>query len=523
MDSKNNIDSVASKPCCHNCQAPLPTNELTSNTQSDDIPPPNDVNTQSPPPYSTLDTESYVNDWVLHHSRFFWTRTVKIRGKTSYQYSIQGDDTIAWTGDGRAFFTCGMMPHDSCSEDNVTTNCENVILALKTHRSQCLDCDIRYIPTNRRTCVLGSPGLLLKHYMEQHDVVCSCKCFDIHAPPRQATHMPAASGSTSQGSGTAQPRSLDPAWESEAQQGQFYCFRTIQQRDQLRFQCGINTNQEGRSYGEGPDLIFTCKMMPRAGYDKWKVIEACKNVAVALKSHRTAKGQEYSVCDFRHVQGKRIGCPATILSTSRARLLQKMRSHDAACSCRCFHVDVHGTPTIDDALGTSQLHKWTERQVLNSELEIQSNTLDQTWELKPRGRSSYNDYWTRAVKNRDDIWYQYGISERPTDNGPDIFFTCKMKPRDERNSAEIRLACKFIASAMRSHRSSEQGDYHRCACDFKTWWKRGGSGGCDMKWYDLGAKMTRSAISYTMRQHDELCSCGCFEFWTGEEPVVSGQ
>jgi hypothetical protein len=174
----------------------------------------------------------------LHYSRLFWTRTVERRGKIWYQYSIEGNDAFPCAGDGNAFFTCGMMLRNGYSEDNVTTNCEDVILALKIHRSQCLDCDIRYIPTNTRTCVLGSPGLLLKRCIEQHDVVCSCRCFDIHAPPRRASHIPVASGSTSQGTELAQRHSLDPAWASEAQKGQFYWFRTIRQRGLSRFQCG---------------------------------------------------------------------------------------------------------------------------------------------------------------------------------------------------------------------------------------------------------------------------------------------
>jgi hypothetical protein len=511
--NRNNIDSAASQSLGHTDQEAPPTYASASMSRSGGIV----SNTMLRPLYPTLNTEPYVGDWVLHYSRFFWTRTVERRGKIWYQYSIERDDTIPWAGNGNVFFTCGMMPCDGYSEDNVTIACEDVILALKTHRSQCLDCDIRYIPTNGQTCVQGSPGLQLKHHMVQHDVVCSCRCFDIHAPPRQTFHRSAVSGSTPRGTEIAQRRSLDPVWESEAQKGQFYWFRTIAQCDRPRFQCGINTNQEGRRYGEGPDLIFTCKMTPRAGYSKHGVTESCKEVASALRLHRTVKSQECSVCDFRHVQGKRIGCPADIFSKSRARLLYRMSSHDEACSCRCFHVDMYGTPTIDGSIENPQLHTRAERKALNRELEIQENTLDQKWELVSR---AYDKYWTRAVKNGDDIWHQYGISERPTDNGPEFFFTCKMKPRTTGKEQNIREICKLIASGMRMHRSR---DYNRCTCTFKTWRNRGGSGGCHVSWYNLGARMSRCGMGFSMEQHDKLCSCGCFDTQTGEDSNTSGQ
>jgi hypothetical protein len=519
--NRNNIDSAASQPLGHTDQEAPPTYASASMSRSGGIPSQNYANTMLPPRYPTLNTESYVGDWVLHYSRFFWTRTVERRGKTWYQYSIERDDTIPWAGNGSAFFTCGMMPCDGYSEENVTTACEDIILALKTHRSQCLDCDIRYIPMNGQTCVQGSPGLQLKHHMVQHDVVCSCRCFDIHAPPRQTFHRPAASGSTPQGTEIAQRRSSGPAWESEAQKGQFYWFRTIAQCDRPRFQCGINTNQEGRRYGEVPDLVFTCKMTPRAGYTQNWVKESCKEVALALRLHRTVMRPECSVCDFRHVQGKRIGCPASILSQSRARLLQKMRSHDEACSCRCFHVDMYGTPTIDESLETPQLHTRAERQALNRELEIHENTLDQKWEF---ASAIFGEefYWMRTVMNDGDIWHQYGVSERPNDNGPEFFFTCKMEPRTKGFEKDIREVCKNVAAAMRAHRSYRSADYHRCACNFEVWRNRGGSGGCDVNWYHLIPRMIRNYVGFSMKHHDDLCSCGCFDTKTRDESVVSG-
>jgi hypothetical protein len=116
-------------------------------------------------------------------------------------------------------------------------------------------------------------------------------------------------------------------------------------------------------------------------------------------------------------------------------------------------------------------------------------------------------YWTRAVKSGDGIWHQYGVSERPTDSGPESFFTCRMKARTKRSEQTIRELCRLIASGMRARRSA---DYSRCTCNLKTWQNRRGPGGCHVSWYNLGARMTRSAIDYSMRHHDRLCSCGCF-------------
>jgi hypothetical protein len=285
----------------------------------------------------------------------------------------------------------------------------------------------------------------------------------------------------------------------------------------------INTIQESRHYGEEPDLISTCKTMPRAGYTPSLVTESCREVALSLKSHRTADGQECSVCDFRHVEGKRIGCPATLLSTSRARLSQKMRSHDEACSCRCFHVDSYGAPTIDDSLGDPQLHARTEKHILNKELEIQSNTPDQKWELASR-RFTNDIYWMRAVKHDNDIWHQYGISERPNDDGPEFFFTCKMKSYRKGDEQKIRQVCKDVAANMRAHRSrGSADDYHRCACNFKTWRKGKELSGCHVSWYHLTDKMIKDCVGFDMAYHDRLCSCGCFDVQTGGDSNVSGQ
>lgn len=524
MELNNNTGFSAPQPCYCNHPGDPPTYELTSSPHSRGIPSQDNANTQLPPPYSTLDTESYVGEWISNHSQGSWSRIVKRRGQIGYQYSFERNDAIPWAGNGRAFFTCGMKPRENHNEEAIRRVCEGAVIDLKVHRCECPECAVQHLQPVGRSCVPSISGHQLRYSMARHDLACSCQCFGVHSLPHPALSTPTTFGGTPQGTEVSERRSFEPAWKSEAQQGQFYWFRTIEKRGGFQLQCGINMNPGSRRSGEVPDLFFTCKMMPRAGYAQYDVTEICKNVALALKMHRTAKDEDCSVCDFRHVQGKRIGCPASIFSASRARFLHKMRRHDDVCSCRCFHVDAFGTPTVDDTSETQQLQTRTERQAVHRELAIQSNTLDQPWESTPdrRGERQEYWYWTRVVKNGDDIWHQYGVSERPTDDGPEFFFTCKMKSRRKGNERAILGACKAVAFSMSAHRSHGSCGYHRCACDFKSWRKRGGSGGCRVSWYHLTSKLIRRSVGYSMRRHDVLCSCACFEIETGEDPATSG-
>ena len=341
----NNTGLAASQSYCCTCQGGPPTYESTITSPSGGTLSENYVSTVLPPPYSTLDTESYVGDWGTHHGQAFWSRIIKRRGKVWFQYSIEKNNAIPWAGNGRPFFTCGMMPRVGHDEGSVRKTCEAVIVLLKAHRGDCPTCEIQHEQTGGRVCVPSISGRQFRYSMARHDVFCSCRCFDIHYPPQQTLSAPEASGSTLQGTGEYQHSSLDPAWESEAREGQFYWFRTIQRGGKARFQCGINTKEGIRRYNEEPDLMFTCKMEPRATYSQGTVRETCKKVALALKQHRRADSTHCSVCDFRHVQGKRTGCPAGIFSMPRAQYLGTMRSHDEACSCRCFHIDRYGRPT----------------------------------------------------------------------------------------------------------------------------------------------------------------------------------
>lgn len=520
MELNNNASFAASQPYRCTCQRAPPTYESTSNSQSRSILPEHHANTQLPPPYSALDTESYVSDWVEHDSRIFWVRSIKRRGKTWYQYSIERNETFPWAGNGTAFFTCGRMAREGHSEESIREICESTAMLLEAHRHDCSTCTVHHIQTGGRTCAQGMSGHHLRYSMTRHNVACSCKCFDVQVPPRQVLSTPVASGCTLQGIGEYHHRSLDPLWESEVQQGQFYWFRTIQRGGKPRFQCGINRRRGLRRYDEEPDLLFTCKMMPRAGYSKGRVMEDCKSVALALKTHRVAGSENCSVCEFRHVQGKRIGCPASIFSQSRAQLLHNMRRHDEACSCRCFHIDMHGRPTIENTTRPSRPHNQTGSPVARQVPKAIEDRPDREWESAPGMFFPKHFYWTRTLKNGDDIWHQHGISKRPSDDGPEFFFTCKLKPRRKGNEPAILKLCKELASHMRAHRSA---NYNRCTCNFQTWRIRGGSGGCRVSWYHLNTRVNRYLIGALMQRHDVLCSCGCFDVEINKDAARSDQ
>ena len=513
MELDNNTGLAASQTYCCTCQGSPPTYESTIASQSGGRISENNVNTVLPPEYSALDTESYVGDWGFHRSQAFWIRIIKRRGKVWFQYSIEKNNAIPWAGNGRRFFTCGMMPRERHDEASVRKTCEAVIVLLKAHRGDCQACEVQHVQTGRSVCVPSISGQQFGDSMARHDMACSCRCFDVHYPPQQAPPAPAASGSTLQETEEYQHYSLDPSWESEVRNGQTYWFRTIQRGGNPRFQCGISTNQGPRRHEAELDLFFTCRMMPRVGHTQGTIGATCKAVALALKTHRTTRGDQCGVCDFRHVEGKRMGCPANVFSTSRAQLLHKMKCHDEACSCRCFHVDMNGRPTIENTTGPSQPHRQTRKQVARQELEVREDRPDQEWESAPGRFNPKHFYWTRTIKNGDDIWHQHGVSRRPSDDGPEFFFTCKMKPRRKGHEPAMLELCKELASHMRAHRSA---NYDRCTCNFQTWRNRGGSGGCRVSWYHLDTRVTRYLIGVLMQRHDVLCSCGCFDVETGE-------
>lgn len=156
---------------------------------------------------------------------------------------------------------------------------------------------------------------------------------------------------------------------------------------------------------------------------------------------------------------------------------------------------------------------------LENEAKVSQTTSDQEWEFAPSRSRRCEKYWTRTIQRGDETWTQYGISQHATNGKPEFYFTCKNMLREGKKEKDLRECCILIASAMREHREPS---FHKCACDFRTWRQRGGSGGCHVSWYHLVTRMFRYIVGGFMKRHDWLCSCGCFDV-KSEDSTVSGQ
>jgi hypothetical protein len=95
-----------------------------------------------------------------------------------------------------------------------------------------------------------------------------------------------------------------------------------------------------------------------------------------------------------------------------------------------------------------------------------------------------------------------------------------MMARKKGDERAIRTACKKACAVMRMHRSD---NYYRCHCTFQTLRQPGGFCRCSVGWYHPGARLTKHALMQLMRQHDSVCSCGCFDVSTKEDSITSGQ
>lgn len=221
MELNNNTALTAPQPSFCTFQEGPPTYESTRNSDPEAELSVNSINTILPPPYSSLDTGSYVTDWVEHDSRIFWVRSIKRRGTTWYQYSIDKNDAVPWAGNGKAFLTCGRMPREGHSEERIREICESTAMLLEAHRQECSTCTVHHVQTSGGGCTPSMSGHHLRYSLTRHNVACSCRCFDVHVPPRQTLSTPTTFGSTSQGSEERQHHTPDPAWESEVVSGQF--------------------------------------------------------------------------------------------------------------------------------------------------------------------------------------------------------------------------------------------------------------------------------------------------------------
>lgn len=155
-----------------------------------------DVDTDSPPQYSTLDHGPVIHstrDWKHirgEHGPYdnHWTRVVKDGDQTWNQYGINERES---DGKPDIYFTCKMMPRKKGNERAIQRCCKKATTSLKSHRSdnyhRC-SCTFETLrqPGGPRRCSVRWHHLitrLTKHnvvgYMRAHDMLCSCGCFDV--------------------------------------------------------------------------------------------------------------------------------------------------------------------------------------------------------------------------------------------------------------------------------------------------------------------------------------------------------
>lgn len=298
---------------------------------------------------------------------------------------------------------------------------------------------------------------------------------------------------------------LDKKWSSSGWNGKFYWYRTIGRSGKTWFQCGISANDRTPSSGT-PSHFFTCKLMPRVGYTEQKIMKACEETAKALKFHRGPTGGRCDSCDFRNVQEV---CTLGRYSMSRSQFRMMMDRHDKVCSCGCFDVGCHAISITETS---------TSKLTLGQNIELSDDLSAEEWTFVPEEGSPSKAYWTRTVKSGDETWNQYGVSkdhQTPHDDQPDFAFTCKNIPREGKSEQYIRRACQITASYMSSHRRR---GCHNCTCTFETLRARGGR--CTVGRLHVITKFLARFVEFAMRQHDEVCSCGCFDVPGDEQRQV---
>jgi len=128
---------------------------------------------------------------------------------------------------------------------------------------------------------------------------------------------------------------------------------------------------------------------------------------------------------------------------------------------------------------------------------------DENW--KSHGHSNIF-HWHRSIQRSGQIWHQYGISandNKHTAKAPSHHFTCKMLPRPGYTERKVTKRCRAVAESLKLHRGPTGGKCN--SCDFRN--VTGSLEGC--LWGNVS--MSRSQFRMCMREHDEACSCGCFD------------
>ncbi|KEQ65053.1 uncharacterized protein M437DRAFT_63710 [Aureobasidium melanogenum CBS 110374] len=195
MDTK----FVASQTCCHTCRQPLPAYESIPNIQPGCTSSPPSVDTDYPPQYSVLDHKSRVQradpeqDWEFVSSKYgprksYWTRVIQSGDETWTQYGISEQESDKKPD---FFFTCKFRPRKQGNERSIRRFCQRAASTLKVHRSddyyrcRCTFETLRQPGGSSRCSVRWYHWItrLTRHtvmdYMELHDIMCSCGCFDV--------------------------------------------------------------------------------------------------------------------------------------------------------------------------------------------------------------------------------------------------------------------------------------------------------------------------------------------------------
>lgn len=137
---------------------------------------------------------------------------------------------------------------------------------------------------------------------------------------------------------------------------------------------------------------------------------------------------------------------------------------------------------------------------------IQIDSRDEDWIF--HYIAGHGSYWTRSITRSGKIQYQYGINEDyriSSTNKPDFSFTCKMMPKQGTSEERIRRLCALTAQVMRAHRGIR---YHRCCCDFSTLRDHRN---CWKAFFGVKRRFSAYLVRRTMKDHDSVCACGCFE------------
>lgn len=122
-------------------------------------------------------------------------------------------------------------------------------------------------------------------------------------------------------------------------------------------------------------------------------------------------------------------------------------------------------------------------------------------------------FWSKSIRDPISsslLQIHCGISKSQRDpNGPDCFFNCNLLPRKAYIAQEdIALLCIKIARRAREHRAYSQ-EY--CDCTFSDL-KMGENCNKGGRWlFKFFGWVDALLVRWYMRQHDELCSCQCFD------------